>query len=86
MRNHLAMAQRKAEVGDAGVEVIAEALHDRGQLPLVGGHEVVAQYGRERGRGCRVAPARPPGDRTCGAGREPIRRINGRHMLRVLLM
>src|SRR5437899_3992148 len=60
--NHPAMAEWEAEMSDAGVEVIAEALHHCGQLPLVGGHEVVAQYGRESGRRCLVAPARPQGD------------------------
>src|SRR5881296_3903696 len=60
--NHPAMAEWEAEMSDAGVEVIAEALHHCGQLPLVGGHEVVAQYGRESGRRCLVAPARPQCD------------------------
>src|SRR4030095_11553508 len=30
------MAEREAEVGDAGVEIVTEALHDRRQLTLVG--------------------------------------------------
>jgi hypothetical protein len=60
--DHAAMAEREAEMGDAGVEVVAEALHDRRQLALVGGDEVVAEHGRECGRRGLVAPARPQRD------------------------
>jgi len=40
--DHFAMAQREARMGDAGVEVVGEALDHRGQLPAVGLHQVVA--------------------------------------------
>src|SRR5438094_3790831 len=56
------MAEREAEVGDAGVEVVAEALHHRRQLALIRGDEVVAEHGAQRRRGCLVTPARPQRD------------------------
>jgi hypothetical protein len=45
------MAEREAEVGDAGVEVFAEVLHHRRPLALASGHEVVAEHRGKRGRG-----------------------------------
>src|SRR5881397_1853873 len=55
--DHLPVAEREAEMGDAGVEVVAEALHHRRHLALVGGHEVVAEHGGERRRRRLVAAA-----------------------------
>ena len=37
------MPEREAQMGDAGLEVVAETLHHRRQLPLVRLHEVIAQ-------------------------------------------
>src|SRR5438477_7633663 len=56
------MAERKAQVSDAGVEIVAEALHHRRQLALVRGDEVVAQHGGQRRRRRLVAPAGPQRD------------------------
>jgi hypothetical protein len=49
--DHAPMTQREAEMGDARVEVVAEAVHDGRQVALVRRDEVVAQDGGER-RGC----------------------------------
>ena len=56
------MAQREAQMGDAGVEVVGEALDHRGQLATVGLHEVVAEQPGQRGRGRLVTGAGPDRD------------------------
>src|SRR4029450_52709 len=60
--DHAPMTQREAEMGDARVEVVAEALHDGRQVALVRRNEVVAQDGGERRRRGLAAPARPQRD------------------------
>src|SRR2546426_2876612 len=60
--NDAPMAEREAEVGDAGVEVVAEALHYRRQLALVGGHEIVAEHRGECWRRRLIATACPQRD------------------------
>ena len=47
--DHFAMAQRKLQVRNAGVEVVGEALHHRGQFTAVGLHEVIAEQQGQRG-------------------------------------
>jgi len=54
-----AMAEREAEMGDARVEVVSEALHRRRQLPLVRLHEVIAQHRSQRRARRLVAAPRP---------------------------
>ena len=49
-------------MGDAGVEVIPEALHHGRELAFVRGDEVVAEHGRERGRRGLVAAPRAQRD------------------------
>src|SRR2546428_633628 len=56
------LAEREAEMGDAGVEGVREALPHRRQLALVGGHEVVAEHRGQRRRRRLVAAARAQGD------------------------
>ena len=44
-------------MGDAGVEIVEETLHERGELALVGADEIVAQERRQRRRGRLVTGA-----------------------------
>ena len=76
--DHLAMPQRETQMGDAGVEVVGEALDHRGQLAAVGLHEVVAQQPGQRGRGRLIA--RPGPDRDLGplTLRALLRRLRSR--------
>src|SRR5437867_68248 len=60
--DHPPVAEREAQVGDAGVEVVTEALHHRRQLALIGRHEVVAEHAGERRRRRLVAAAGPQRD------------------------
>ena len=62
MADDAPMAEREAGVGDASVEVVAEALHHRRQFALVGGHEVVAEHRGECWRRRLVAAAGPQRD------------------------
>src|SRR5262245_5755273 len=60
--HHPAMAEREAQVRDAGVEIVLEALHHGGQVALVRADEVLAEHaGQRRGRRL-VAPAGTRGD------------------------
>src|SRR4029453_16332673 len=54
--------EREAEMGDARLEVVAETLHHRRQLPLVRLHEVIAQYRGEGRRRRLVTATRPERD------------------------
>ena len=56
------MTQREAQMGDAGLEVVGEALDDRGELAAGGRYEVVAEQGGQRGRGGFVTGPGPDGD------------------------
>ena len=47
--DHPTMTQREAEVRDARVEVVLEALHDGRQLTLVSGHEILAEHAGHAG-------------------------------------
>jgi hypothetical protein len=60
--NHLAVAERKAQMGDAGVEVLEETRHERRELPLIGVDEIVAQQRGHRQRGRLVTGAGPDRD------------------------
>ena len=42
--NDAPVAEREAQMRDAGLEVVPEALHHRGQLALVSGDEILAQH------------------------------------------
>jgi hypothetical protein len=58
----LPKAEREPQMRDAGVEVLEEIRHERGQLPLVDVDEIIAQQrGRRRG-GRLVAGASADGD------------------------
>src|SRR4029453_14577215 len=56
------MAEREAEVSDAGLKVVAEALHHRRELALVGGPEVARENRSQRRRRRLVAAAGPQRD------------------------
>src|SRR4030095_11731314 len=74
--NHLAVLERKAQVRDAGLEVVPEARDHRGQLARVGLNEVVAQQQGQRPRRGLVTAARAgseltPTSRRCARRTSP---------------
>ena len=57
--NHLAGAERKAQMGDASVEALEETSHERRKLSLIGVDEIITQPSGQRRRGRLLTGAGP---------------------------
>src|SRR5262245_51920323 len=60
--DHAPMAERKAQMRDAGVEIVLKALLHSRQLAFVGRYEVLAEHAGQRWRRRLVAAAGPRRD------------------------